>query len=109
MFDAVAEVTGTDPDVSGPHVGKVAAALARGQPPYTPEEVREFGRRFAEFCPYAARDGRARPTLGEVEKNIGQVRAAPAPAPRPAGPPTRGQQQDRYAMDLIRDAMEDDE
>lgn len=29
--------------------------------------------------------------------------------PKPAAPPTRGQQQDRYAMDLIRDAMEDDE
>jgi len=75
-FDALAEVTGSDPVVNGSHIGKVAALLAAAEPPYAPEEVREFGRRFWEFCSWAKEDQRLRPTLGEVEKYIGQVRAA---------------------------------
>ncbi len=76
LFDAVAEVTNSDPVVSGAHVGKVRALLAKADPPYTPAEVREFGRRFEELCPYAKGEGR-RPSLGEIEKNIGKVRSPP--------------------------------
>lgn len=84
-------MTASDPKVSGSHVGKVRRLLARADPAYTPDEVREFGRRFWEFCPWAERDGRTTPTLGEIEKNIGKVRAAGPPtlfAP-PRGKPTR--------------------
>ena len=77
LFDAVAEVTGSDPVVTGSHVAKIAGLLGTAEPPYSPEEVHEFGRRFVEFCPWSKIDNRGRPTLGELEKNIGKVRATP--------------------------------
>jgi hypothetical protein len=79
LFDALAEVTGSDPVVSGSHIGKLSALLARAEPPYTPEDVREFGRRFLALCSYAAMRPAAdqRPTLGEIEKNIGKLRSQP--------------------------------
>jgi hypothetical protein len=84
LFDAIAEVTGSDPSVAGGHVAKVRHLLAKAEPPYTPDDVREFGRRFYELCPWAA-DGKGRlPTLGEIEKNIGKLRA-----PAPVAPPVR--------------------
>lgn len=75
LFDAIAEVTATDPVASGSFVGRVATNLRDGG--FTPEEVREFARRFHELCWWAKRDGRARPELGELEKNIGKVRVKP--------------------------------
>jgi hypothetical protein len=82
LFDAIAEVTGSDPVVSGSHVGKLSALLARAVPPYTPDDVREFGRRFLSLCSYAAQRNPAdqRPTLGEIEKYIGKVRTAAKPS-----------------------------
>jgi hypothetical protein len=77
LFDAVAEVSGSDPKVAGSHVAKISNLLAKAEPPYSPDEVREFGHRFWEFCPWAKSDGRDRPTLGEIEKNIGKLRVAP--------------------------------
>lgn len=74
LFDAVAEVTSTDPDAAGSHVAKVAHALRGASPPYTAAEVREFARRLGEFCPWAARDGRAKPELGELQKHIRKLR-----------------------------------
>lgn len=73
LFDAVAEVTRSDPVVTGAHVGKITTLLSRADPPYTPDEVREFGRRFHEFCPWARKDG-SHPTLGTIEKYIGALR-----------------------------------
>lgn len=87
LFDAVAEVTGADPVVSGSHVGKLAAALSKAEPPYTAGDVREFARRFLEFCPWAAGE-RDRPTIGEIQKNIGRIRAGPSAA-TPSPPPAR--------------------
>jgi hypothetical protein len=46
LFDAVAAITGMDPKSSGSHIGRVKSLLAKVDPPYTPEEVREFGRMF---------------------------------------------------------------
>lgn len=83
LFDAVAEVTASDPATAGGHVGKVKVALEGADPSYTPEEVREFGRRFHEFCSWAAKDGRANPTLGELQKYIGRVRAGKSPPSTP--------------------------
>lgn len=90
LFDAVAEATGSDPHVAGSHVAKVRHLLAGADPPYTPDEVRAFAARLAEFCPWAREQGRTRPTLGELEKHIGRVRAAapPRPATRYWTPPT---------------------
>jgi hypothetical protein len=75
LFDAIAEVTGTDPKASAGYVAKVRKALGEAEPPYTPEEVMEFGRRFKALCPYSAKEDRL-PNLGEVEKYIGKLRAA---------------------------------
>ena len=75
LFDAVAEVTGSDPVVAASHVGKVAASLAKAEPPYTPDDVRRFAKRFLDLCPWAA-GSRTRPELGELQKHIGKIRAA---------------------------------
>jgi hypothetical protein len=82
LYDAIEAVTGC----RGGHVGKAAAELRKADPPYTPEDVREFGRRFYELCPYAA-DGAGRlPNVGEVEKYIGRLRIAAHPPPPGARP-----------------------
>ncbi len=86
LFDAIAEVSGTDPTTAGGMIGKVESKLAAADPPYTPDDVREFGRRFWELCGWAERDGRARPTPGEIEKWIGGIRAQPPPV-QPTRPP----------------------
>lgn len=78
LFDAIAEVTRTDPEASGSFVGSVAAVLAKATPPYTPDDVREFAARLAEFCPWAAKDRRTHPELGELQKHIGKLRASKA-------------------------------
>jgi hypothetical protein len=106
LFDAVAEVTGADPVVSGSHVGKLAAVLSKAEPPYTASDVREFGRRFLEFCPWASGE-RDRPTIGEIQKNIGRIRAGPSAA-TPASPHRRGggfQTHDARVMGDILDAL----
>lgn len=102
LFDAVAEVTGSDPVVTGSHVGKVTALLRKAEPPYTPEEVRDFAARFAQLCPWS--EGR-RPTIGEIEKNIGLLRNGQGQQQRPP----RGFQtpQDRIRENLI-DVCEDE-
>ena len=74
LFDAIAEVTGTSPATKGSHIGKIASALRSAEPPYSPEEVREFGIRFHEICTWARDDNRAWPTLGELESHIAKVR-----------------------------------
>lgn len=68
LFDAIAEITCSDPKSSGSHVGKVAAALRKAEPPYTPDEVRAL--------PAALQRGglNVPVTLGVVEKYIGWVR-----------------------------------
>lgn len=87
LYDAVAEVTGTDPATAGSLVGTVSAALAGASPPYTPDDVRDFGRRFWLLCPWAANE-RDRPTPKELQTHIGKLRAGPATVlpgrPKPA-------------------------
>jgi len=82
LFDAVAEVTGTDPMVSRSHIGRVCHLLVKANPPYTAAEVRAFGARYAELCPWSV-DKNIPLTLGVIEKHIGQLRTAkPAAKPR---------------------------
>lgn len=104
LFDAVAEITGADPKASGRFIGVVQAALAKAEPPYTPDDVREFGRQFAVLCPWS--EGR-RPTPGEVEKYIGLLRSGQG---QPQRPQSRGFEtpQDRIRANLI-DVCEDDD
>jgi hypothetical protein len=75
LFDAIAEVTGSDPHTAGSHIARVRKLLAGADPPYSADEVREFGRRFGSLCTWGAENGEVRlPTVGEVEKYIGRVR-----------------------------------
>jgi hypothetical protein len=73
LFDAIAEITASDPTIrsQASQVAKTAAALRKANPPYTPEEVRRFGEIASKVCSWI--DGR-RPTIGEVEKYIARVR-----------------------------------
>lgn len=104
LFDAIAELAGVDPVTAGGQIGKTTALLSKAEPPYTAADVAEFGRRFWELCPYAAKDERRRPFVGEIEKYIGLLRAKPPPnqtAPVPAAKPTPGQARDNaYARTL---------
>lgn len=90
LFDALAEVTGSDATIPSKarQLGTMAAELAKADPPYSPEEVREFARRFHELCPWAAQANRARPTPGEVRNHIGLLRASEPekPTPKPLRP-----------------------
>lgn len=81
LFDAVAEVCGVDPSTAGGLIGGVVKTLSAADPPYTPDDVRQFGERLYEFCSWAARDSppRLRPTPKEVERYIGGIRAKPPP------------------------------
>lgn len=74
LFDAIAEVSGSDPKASGSHVAKVRKALASADKPYTPDEVREFAKCYKQLCPWAQT---TQPTLGEIEKFIGRIRNRP--------------------------------
>lgn len=85
LFDAIVEVTGVDDSIRShaKTVGIKAAELAKAKPPYTPDEVREFGRRYHEFCSWARDKGRDRPSPGELVKWISLLRAKKKP-PQPA-------------------------
>jgi len=75
LFDAIAEITDSAPKASGSYIAKVTKALASEEPPFTPEEVRDFRKRFRQLCTWAEKENRDVPTLNEVEKYIGRVRS----------------------------------
>jgi len=70
LFDAIAEVTASDPKASGSHIGRVKKCLLQAEPPYTPEEVYKWAEMVRS-------EGwmTGIPTLGFLEKTIGRVRA----------------------------------
>lgn len=74
LFDAIAEVTASDPKASGSHIAKVAKSLREAEPPYTPEEVRRWA---SQAKPWG---GERFPSLPQIEKEIGRIRAGPAPS-----------------------------
>lgn len=107
LFDAVAEVTGRD---NAGQIAKACQALRAAEPPYTPEEVREFARRFWELCPWAQRDGRERPTPTEIPNHIGQLRAGAALLKKPPAPiKGRAGAQIDHAISSLFDAMGENE
>jgi len=69
LFDAISEVCQADPATAGPQIGKVKAALLKADPPYTPEEVRQFG---VDWWAWADRS--APPTVWALKERIGSVR-----------------------------------
>jgi hypothetical protein len=75
LFDAVAEVTASDPTVSGSHIGRVCKLLRGADPPYTPDEVRRWAALVCQQWP----NQQGPPTLGMIEKHIGRVRALADP------------------------------
>ncbi len=78
LFAAVTEISGLDAKAGGAKIGSATALLLKAEPPYTPAEVREFGKRFWQLCPWAADKKRTRPTPHELATNIGLLRAGPA-------------------------------
>lgn len=75
----------SDPVANGGLIGTVTAVLAKCDPPDTPAEVREFGRRFHELCPWARSQSPppSRPTLKTVQRHIEKLRQAkPLPTAR---------------------------
>jgi hypothetical protein len=74
MFDVIVEVTGLDAKLNGSLIGRTAADLTAAG--YTLDDVREFGRRYLSICTWA-RGERDRPTIGEIPKYIGLLRAGP--------------------------------
>jgi hypothetical protein len=71
LWDAVVEVTGSDPKVSAPHIGRVVKALREADTPYTAEEVLALPAVLeAEGWTYAI-------TLGTITKYIHWVREPP--------------------------------
>ncbi len=81
VFDAIVAVTLLDATTAGDLIGKVTAVLGKANPPYTAEEVHEFGRRFHEFCPWAKNPV---PTPSFLQQNIGLVRTKALPTAPPA-------------------------
>lgn len=68
LFDSICEVCGIDSSVNGngAKIGKVKADLLRAKPPYTPDEIRTWGRtQVWRTTP---------PTVWQLKEQIGAVR-----------------------------------
>lgn len=72
LFDAIVEVTGSDPSVNGKQIGGVVTTLLEADPPYTPHEVHQLPGVLSEL------GWRISVTIGTVGKYIGYVRNRPA-------------------------------
>jgi hypothetical protein len=68
LFDAIAAVTNSDPNVSASHIGAVRKRLLTANPPYTADEVLRWAEITRDTWPDYP------PTLGMVDKYIGRVR-----------------------------------
>jgi hypothetical protein len=78
LFEAIAEVTGSDPQVNYRRVQRLTMRLAASG--LEPEHVREFGERFHELCGLSpeVRALHPRPSLRMVEEYIGRLRSSAA-------------------------------
>lgn len=79
LFDAVAEVTGSDPHVSGSHIGRLCMLLRSADPAYTSDEVRAWAKLVRSQSWWK---GDA-PSLGYMEKDIGRIRAQKSSQSKP--------------------------
>lgn len=92
LFDAIAEVTCTDPATAGPSIGKTESALKKANPPYTPEEVFNFRDQWPAWKDKP-------PTLWQLKEQIGIVRAPSKNGGGKSSQPTM--------LDAIREAQKD--
>jgi hypothetical protein len=74
LFDALVHVTQSDPKGQGSFVGKTAAALRKFDPPITPDEVRDFARRWRTLLPWANVADNPRLTLGIISNHVYVIR-----------------------------------
>lgn len=74
LFDAVVEVTASDPRASGSYIGRICKSLREADPPYTPAEVRSLPGILQ------ARGFSLPLTPGTVEKYVGWTRKPPTRA-----------------------------
>lgn len=73
IWDAVVEVTGSDPVVSGAHIGKIVKLLKAAFPPYTPDEVLRWGELIQKQDWWKG----GKPGIGLIEQKIGMIRDSP--------------------------------
>lgn len=92
VFDALVEITKLDPDVSGGRLATETWNLFKAKPPYTAEEVRQFG---AEHCSWWHDKGKY-PDIGWAVTNMIKVRTAK--------PETEHARRIREAMDKQEDS-----
>jgi hypothetical protein len=78
MFDAIAEVTGSNPHAVGGRIAKVKQALVDRPDPFTPDDVREFARRYRDLCPHARDAKTGHVALGDLAGYIDRLRSRPA-------------------------------
>lgn len=104
IFEAVAEVTGLDRVTAAKKIATAAALLYRAVPPYSPDEIREFGRRFWELCPHAIDKNRQRPTPHEIAGHIGLIRAPTAPPQKVRSPPKGRSNRETELLDELNEA-----
>jgi hypothetical protein len=71
LFNALAEVTASDPQVNGSRIGRIRKALLAADPPFTAVEVRRFAEGVPVYLPWY----KGVLTLEAVQKHIAVVRA----------------------------------
>lgn len=89
LFDAIAQVTSTDPATAGPSIAKVKQVLLKAVPPYTPEEVLKFGASWPAWKDKP-------PTLWQLREQIGVVRSSNGHSAQPV-----------TMLDAIKEAQKD--
>jgi uncharacterized protein YdaU (DUF1376 family) len=105
LFDAIVEVTGSDPKLNGSHIGKLRKSLLQAEPPYSPEEVLRLADTAFQNREMSWLNGR-RPTIGEIEKFISRVRNPSSAGRSPPGrfvdrADAEAQQMAEYAEDAF--------
>lgn len=107
LFDALAEVSGSDPVVNHRPIRRLAKRLAAAK--FEPEHVFDFGKRFHEICGYSieVRLLHPRPSLRVIDSNIGRLRAGPPATPVPSVGPPRNKREEKnaFAKRMIADAL----
>lgn len=84
LFDALAKVTGVDPDTAGSRIGKICKALRSANPPYEAADVFAFAEKVPLLLPWV----KGTVTLSIIEEHIGKLRnSGHAAANKPVGLP----------------------
>lgn len=97
MLTALAAATGEDYRLPANvrRFRRVAADLLAAMPPYAPQDVQDFARRYKTLCTYSAAQKQDRPSLGEIAKRIGRLRSVPKSEKTQLPVPSRAVIEDR--------------